>query len=109
MTAQLTSVQLTFQNEVLYSTISPCSDAQFSGARLQKGKLKFNNGTFRVNWKLAADKKSITFKVMAESAGWIGLGFSQSGDMRDADIVAGEVTSNTTLTVKVYNNNGKTF
>ena len=93
----------------LFTVLVLAVTLSFAGARLQKGKLKFNNGTFRVNWKLAADKKSITFKIVAESAGWIGLGFSQTGDMRDADIVAGEVTSKATLTVKVYNNSCQTF
>ncbi|XP_067938800.1 DBH-like monooxygenase protein 1 homolog [Watersipora subatra] len=40
---------------------------------------------FNVSWTL--DQDSITFTVTCETTGWVGLGFSPSGSMVDADII----------------------
>jgi len=49
---------------------------------------------YEVEWIVSEDRSSVTFKVTAETTGFVGLGFSSNGAMSNADIFIGGVKDN---------------
>lgn len=49
---------------------------------------------YRIFWKILDDNETIQFEVHCRVRGWVGLGISPNGDMRNSDIAIGWVDDN---------------
>ena len=47
----------------------------------------FRDGSLIFSWKIDSTSKKITFNIDAETTGWVGLGFSPDGTMKNADMI----------------------
>ena len=56
-----------------------------------------DNGQFELYWKVSGygGADEITFEIIAQTTGWVGLGLSPDGGMTDADIFVGGVNQKT--------------
>ena len=56
----------------------------------------FGGGKFTLSWSYNASDERLYFKVVAETSGWVGLGFSdQNEGMKNLDCVVGGVSAGT--------------
>lgn len=62
------------------------------------------SGKYQLEWLVDWNLKRVTFKVAAETTGYVGFGLSVNGKMSGADIVIGGVSSNGNPYFMVLNN-----
>jgi len=84
---------------------SSCASVPTSTNNL-KGRLEFSYGDYVVLWELDEEKTELTLDLTVRGQGWFGIGFSEGGNMIQADMAVTQVITNDqgikVLDVKVY-------
>lgn len=55
------------------------------------GEFLDQNRLVRLSWGFDQEQGNITFELVVNTTGWVGLGFSPNGGMKGADIVIGGI------------------
>lgn len=71
---------------------------------LSFGEFLDQNRLVRLSWGFDQQQGNITFELVVNTTGWVGLGFSPNGAMKGADIVIGGIgTAGNYFAVRQYN------